>query len=87
MTQCQNNVIFKPHDAASDMTGSHHLTNVSCNNCQLTAMAYFTPPNPAFLGWSGGCGTILCTGKNNYIIHDHTGTLLGSKSILLSNNS
>lgn len=53
----------------------------------MNAMALFTPPNPVFLGWGGGCGRILCTGKNNYLIHDHTGTLFGSKSILLANNS
>jgi hypothetical protein len=50
-------------------------------------MALFTPPIQAFLGWFGGCGSILCTGKNNYLIHDHTGHLLGSPSILLANNS
>jgi hypothetical protein len=50
-------------------------------------MALFTPPISGHLGWSGGCGSILCTGKNNYLIHDHTGNLLGSPSILLANNS
>ncbi len=50
-------------------------------------MALFTPSNPAGLGWFGGCGRILCTGKNNYLIHDHTGNLFGSPSILLANNS
>lgn len=69
------------------MTGSHHLKHVVCNGCSLNAMALFTPPNPAFLTWFGGCGSILCTGKNNYLIHDHTGNLLGSPSILLANNS
>lgn len=50
-------------------------------------MAYFSPPNPRELGWSGGCGNLLCTGKNNYLIHDHTGDLLGAPGILLANNS
>jgi hypothetical protein len=80
-------VIFKPHDGASDITASHHLNGVVCNNCALNAMALFTPPSPAQLGWLGGCGNLLCTGKNNYLIHDHTGDLLGAPGILLANNS
>jgi len=50
-------------------------------------MALFTPPDQNSLGWSGGCGSILCTGKNNYLINDQTGHLLGSPSVLLANNS
>lgn len=87
LTQCSNNVIFMPHDLASDATGSHHLYNVKCTKCQTNALAKFTPPNPHHLTWFGGCGSILCTGKNNYLIHDHTGNLLGSPAILLANNS
>jgi hypothetical protein len=80
-------VLFKPHDLASDLTGSHHLTNVVCNGCERTAMAYFDPPAVTQLNWFGGCGRLFCTGKNNYLIHDHTGHLLGTPSILLANNS
>jgi hypothetical protein len=50
-------------------------------------MGYFTPPFTGYLGWLGGCGDLLCTGNNNYLIHDHTGHLLGTPSILLANNS
>lgn len=50
-------------------------------------MAYFSPPAVTQLNWFGGCGKIFCTGKNNYLIHDHTGSLLGTPSILLANNS
>jgi hypothetical protein len=70
-----------------DLTGSHHLKNVVCNGCETTALAYFTPPNPALLTWFGGCGSIFCTGNNNYIIQDHTGNLLGFQGTLLANNS
>ena len=45
LTQCSNNVVFKPHDGASDMTGSHNLNGVHCVNCTNTAFAFFTPPN------------------------------------------
>lgn len=87
LSQCSANVIFRPHDLASDLTGSHHLKNVVCNGCSLNAMAYFSPPAVTQLNWFGGCGRIFCTGKNNYLIQDHTGNLLGSPSILLANNS
>ena len=33
LPQCSNNVVFKPHPTASDMTGSHNLRNTVCNNC------------------------------------------------------
>lgn len=87
MPQCLNNVLFIPHYAASDITGSHHLSNVSCVGCSINSMGYFTPPFTGYLGWLGGCGDLLCTGNNNYLIHDHTGHLLGTPSILLANNS
>lgn len=87
MPQCSNNVVFEPHNLASDMTGSHHLSNTVCNNCSPTAFARFTTPDPGDLGWFGGCGSILCTGKNNYIIMDHTGDFLGQPGFLLANNS
>lgn len=69
------------------MTGSHHLSNTVCNNCSLDALGYFTPPKDSDLGWFGGCGKIYCTGKNNYLIHDWTGDLLGNPGIVIANNS
>lgn len=82
-----NNVVFKSHPGAIDMTGSHNLRNTICTDCDLETLAYFEPPNPAFLTWFGGCGTILCTGKNNYLINDHTGDFLPEKGVLIANNS
>eukprot|EP00178_Gracilaria_changii_P001733 TRINITY_DN12424_c0_g1_i1.p1 TRINITY_DN12424_c0_g1~~TRINITY_DN12424_c0_g1_i1.p1 ORF type:complete len:205 (-),score=7.55 TRINITY_DN12424_c0_g1_i1:995-1609(-) len=87
LPQCSSNIVFKSHPTASDITGSHNLRDCLCNNCELPAMAWFEPPKAKDLGWSGGCGSILCTGKNNYLIHDYTGGFLGEPSILMSNNS
>ena len=87
LPQCSDNFLFKPHSLASDMTGSHHLNNVVCNNCSVDSLARFTPPNPRDFGWFGGCGNLLCTGMNNYLIHDWTGDLLGFQGILIANNS
>lgn len=58
-----------------------------CNGCTLNATVLFTQFRSPSLDWFGGCGKIECTGSNNYLIQDHTGHLLGSPSILLSNNS
>ena len=87
LPQCSSNVIFKPHDIASDITGGHNLRNVTCDGCTINSMGYFTRPNPSDLGWAGGCGEIQCTGKSNYLIYDQTGDLLGVPSILLPNNT
>jgi hypothetical protein len=41
----------------------------------------------SLLGWLGGCGSILCTGKNNYLIQNRDGSFLGFAGALLANNS
>ena len=69
------------------MTGSQNLDTVTCDNCSTEAFAYFSPPNPSHLGWGGGCGKILCTGKNNYLVNDWTGDLLGFRGVMIANNS
>lgn len=58
LPQCSSNIIFKPHKLASDLTGSHHLNNVTCRNCTLNATAYFTQFRSPSLDWFGGCGRI-----------------------------
>ena len=79
--------MFRPHSGGMDITGSHHLFDSNCTDCQQTAWALFDKPNTKFLGWFGGCGTILCTGNNNYLVHDHSGGFLPAKGVLLANNS
>ena len=87
LSACANNVIFRANPGGMDLVGSAYLTNTSCTNCDFSATAYFDAPNPSELGWFGGCGLILCTGRNNYIIEDQTGTLFPSSGVLLANNS
>jgi hypothetical protein len=79
--------VFKRHPSASDGVGSAYLTNSPCINCDSTAWAYFEQPNPAWLGWFGGCGSIDCTGPNNYFIYDQDGSFTGTPTQLLANNS
>lgn len=87
LIQCNNNIIFRPHPIDVDLIGTHHLWNSQCNNCSIDAYAYFDPPKASELGWAGGCGSLLCTGRNNYMIHDHSGTFLPTKGILIANNT
>jgi hypothetical protein len=63
------------------------LFNSTCVNCQQSAYAKFDVSLASHIGWAGGCGDILCTGMNNYLIHDHTGTLFPFKGVLIANNS
>jgi hypothetical protein len=87
LSQCSENVIFKPHTGGSDFVGSHHLFDSNCTDCEMKAYAYFTKPPENQIGWFGGCGDIVCTGFNNYVISDRTGTFLPQKGVLLANNS
>ena len=69
------------------MVGSVNLFTSSCSNCQNNSYLLAQSPNPSHLGWFGGCGDILCTGFNNYLIQDHTGTFFGQKATIIANNS
>jgi len=35
LSQCSGNYLFRPHDIASDMSGSHHFWSSSCTNCSM----------------------------------------------------
>jgi len=79
--------MFRPHTGASDSVGGHSLFNCSVNNSDTLSYLLSDAPNPNFLGWFGGCGDIMCTGKQNYLIQDFTGTFLGFKGIIVPNNT
>ena len=83
---CGSNVVFKSHPQSYEETGSHHLTNTTCNGCEGNAYGYFYAP-PALNSQSMGCGNFPCTGPNNYIIQDHSGQFLGFNGTILANNS
>lgn len=72
---CSNNILFRANSNAPDLIGSAYLWDSSCTNCDFDSMGYFDSPKTSELTWFGGCGDMLCTGRNNYIIEDHTGTL------------
>lgn len=65
--------VFRKHDLASDAVAAHHLYKSRCINCDLPSLVYFSPSNPDWRSWSGGCGELDCTGAINYFIHDHDG--------------
>jgi hypothetical protein len=89
---CGSNFVFHQHDLAHDSTADHNLYKVQCTNCDTHSYLLALNPNPAFLGWFGGCGDILCTGVSNYLVHDFTGTFFGTTAspktgVLIPNNS
>lgn len=84
---CEKMAVFKRHNLASDGTGSHHLTNTVCRNCENKSWAYFDKPDLGWRGWFGGCGDLDCTGPNSYVISDRDGSFTGQVSQLLANNS
>ena len=68
------------------MTGSVNLFTSKCTNCDTSS--YLTAPAPSArrLGWFGGCGDILCTGFQNYLIQDHDGMFFGGGTIIPNNS-
>ena len=69
------------------MVGSVNLFTSVCSNCDSNSYLKAPANSPSHLGWFGGCGDILCTGFENYLVQDHTGTFFGSKSTIIANNS
>jgi hypothetical protein len=84
---CSKNFAFRPHTGAFDMVGGHYLTGCNCTNCDSNSYVLADAPDPSMLGWFGGCGDIICTGKHNYQITDWTGGFFPSPATVIGNNS
>ena len=84
---CSKNFAFKPHTAANDQSGSVYLFTSKCTNCDANSYLLAPNSNPNLIGWFGGCGDIVCTGFENYLIQDFDGTFLGSKATIVPTNS
>ena len=87
VASCSANHVFRPHGGGFDMTGSVNLFTSHCTNCDTDSYLIAPAPSPSRLGWFGGCGDILCTGFQNYLVQDHDGMFFGSKSTIVPNNS
>jgi len=87
-TKCSNNRLFEVHPQADSSIGNHHFINTTVTDSDSNAFGFFTAPNAAYATNAGGCGTTVCTGRNNYLIRDHNGTFLGAAGTLVpgSNN-
>lgn len=73
---------------ASDSTAATYNTNVTCVDCQEEAYFEFLSASPGWNGWFGGCGLFLCTGPENVLNVDLTGSLFGGKpTSSISHNS
>lgn len=87
LSNCGNNFMMATHPSASDATAGTYNNNVSCVNCDTEAYFNFMSPNPAWNGWFGGCGLFLCTGPENVLNVDFTGSLFkGTPSTAISHN-
>jgi len=82
---CGSNFAFKPHPTGFDMVGSINLYTSNCTNCDSNSYLSANKPNRAFLGWFGGCGDIVCTGFENYLVNDWTGTFFGTTGSIIPN--
>jgi hypothetical protein len=86
-SSCGSNFVFKPHSGGFDMVGGAYLYDTACTDCDSNSYLSADEPSLAFLGWFGGCGDIVCTGFNNYLVQDFTGTFLGQKGTVIPNNT
>ena len=86
LSECGQNFMFRPPKTASELIASHHLQNVSCINCSSNSYIYFDEPSQEYVGQEKECGQIPCSGKLNYFIKDHDGTLLGQEGSLIPEN-
>ena len=68
------------------MVGSVNLYDSKCTNCDSNSYLKAPSPNVGFLGWFGGCGDIVCTGFENYLIQDFTGTFFGKTGSIIPTN-
>ena len=75
------------HPSAADATAGTYNNNVTCEGCTEDSYFNFMSPNPNWNGWFGGCGLFLCTGPENVLNVDFTGSLFnGTPSTGISHN-
>ena len=86
-TKCSRNVMFEVHPIDDSNVANHHFFNTTVINSDTSALGYYAPPLQRNFGWFGGCGNLLCTGRNNYLMIDHDGGLLGFQGLIIPNNS
>lgn len=84
---CRDNFVFRGNGGAFDSTADTNLFNVTCTNCDKESYLYADQNSPNQIGWFGGCGDILCTGRSNYLIVDWNGTFLGFPGTIIPNNT
>ena len=87
ISSCSSNHVFRPHSGGFDMVGSVNLFTSHCTNCDSDSYLIAPAPSPSRLGWFGGCGDILCTGFQNYLVQDHDGMFMGTNGTIIPNNS
>ncbi|KAL4484574.1 hypothetical protein ABPG74_019751 [Tetrahymena malaccensis] len=88
LSNCSDNHMMATHPSASDHTAGTYNSNVTCVNCNVDAYFNFMSADPGWAGWFGGCGLFLCTGPENVLNVDFTGSLFnGIPTTGISHNS
>ena len=59
---------------------------MSCTNCSKDSVVFFDDPSQTYVGRFRECGLFPCTGKLNYFIEDHDGSLLGKRGAWIPNS-
>ena len=65
--------MFLTHRSAADLVAGHYLKNVTSFFSDKVALVKFLLPLASEIGWFGGCGQFVCTGKSNQLIYDSDG--------------
>lgn len=86
-SQCRNNFVFRGHGTAFGAVADTNLFNVSLLNSDKSSYLLADENNPSQIGWFGGCGDILCTGRSNFLVIDWSGTFLGFNGTIVPNNT
>jgi len=78
--------MFKQLDKSDDLTSVVTLTNTDFLDSDSGSIVKFLNNDQSKLGWLGGCGKIACTGRENILLNDTDGKLLGAIGQAVPNN-
>lgn len=84
---CNSNFMFTPNHGGFDQVASANLFACPATNSDTSSYLIAPQPSTSFLGWFGGCGDIVCTGFQNYLVQDHTSDTFGFTGTIIPNNS
>lgn len=79
--------MFEQISGAHDIHTVMRFNNTILVNSDKNAIVRFQNEDQGLASWQRGCGKIACTGKNNILLTDETGDMLGQPGQLLPPNN